>query len=149
MSEKNDFDGIHYRTETKSPAVFRGLLTVLVLWAGCFIAYYLFSGWSSENEFATKKKAKQEALAGQPQGGAPAAGGHSRLLEAASGVARPCALVGVPYGTDAAFYASTGVPSVVFGPGSIAQAHTADEWVELEQVRKAAEVYYRFVKSFC
>jgi acetylornithine deacetylase len=70
-------------------------------------------------------------------------------LEAASAVVRPCALVGVPYGTDAAFYASTGVPSVVFGPGSIAQAHTADEWVDLDQVEKAAEVYYRFVKSFC
>ena len=73
----------------------------------------------------------------------------ARLFEAASDVVRPCALVGVPYGTDAAFYASTGVPSVVFGPGSIAQAHTADEWVELNQVQEAAEVYYRFVKSFC
>ena len=72
-----------------------------------------------------------------------------RLLDAASAVVRPCAMVGVPYGTDAAFYASTGVPSVVFGPGSIAQAHTADEWVDLDQVEKAAEVYYRFVKSFC
>jgi acetylornithine deacetylase/succinyl-diaminopimelate desuccinylase family protein len=72
-----------------------------------------------------------------------------RLLEAASTVVRPCALVGVPYGTDAAFYTSTGVPSVVFGPGSIAQAHTADEWVELDQVQEAAEVYYRFVKAFC
>jgi acetylornithine deacetylase len=73
----------------------------------------------------------------------------ARLLDAASAIVRPCALVGVPYGTDAAFYASTGVPSVVFGPGSIAQAHTADEWVGLDQVEKAAEVYYRFVKSFC
>jgi cytochrome c oxidase cbb3-type subunit 3 len=39
------------------------------------MGYYLFSGWSSESEFAGKKKAKQETLAGQPQG-APAAGAH-------------------------------------------------------------------------
>ncbi len=55
--------------------------------------------------------------------------------------------VGVPYGTDAAFYAAAGVPTVVFGPGSIAQAHTADEWVSLEQVQQAAEVLYCFVRA--
>jgi acetylornithine deacetylase len=55
----------------------------------------------------------------------------------------------VPYGTDAAAFAAAGVPTVVFGPGSIAQAHTADEWIALDQVEKAAEIYYRFVKSFC
>jgi acetylornithine deacetylase len=32
---------------------------------------------------------------------------------------------------------------VVFGPGDIAQAHTCDEWVELDQVRQAAEAYYQ------
>jgi acetylornithine deacetylase len=31
------------------------------------------------------------------------------------------------------------VPSVVFGPGSIDQAHTADEWIALEQVDAAAD----------
>ncbi|HEX4148418.1 MAG TPA: M20 family metallopeptidase, partial [Pirellulales bacterium] len=37
--------------------------------------------------------------------------------------------VGVPYGTDAATISAAGVPSVVFGPGSIDQAHTVDEWL--------------------
>jgi acetylornithine deacetylase/succinyl-diaminopimelate desuccinylase-like protein len=32
------------------------------------------------------------------------------------------------------------VPSVVFGPGSIAQAHTADEWIDLGQLTAAVEV---------
>ncbi len=50
----------------------------------------------------------------------------------------------VPYGTDAAPLAAGGIPSVVFGPGDIAQAHTADEWVELTQVEQAAEILYRF-----
>ncbi len=76
MSEQNDFDGIKYRIETKSPAVFRVLTTVLALWGGCFIAYYLFSGWSSEGEFARNRQAKQEQLSRQPSGGASASGAH-------------------------------------------------------------------------
>jgi cytochrome c oxidase cbb3-type subunit 3 len=63
MAEENkDYDGIRYRAETKSPAVFRILLSALVIWGVCFMAYYLFSGWSSEAEFAQKKQAKQEIL---------------------------------------------------------------------------------------
>jgi acetylornithine deacetylase len=54
--------------------------------------------------------------------------------------------VGVPYGTDASKIARCGVPSVVFGPGSIAQAHTADEWLSIEELTKASEVLYQFGK---
>jgi acetylornithine deacetylase/succinyl-diaminopimelate desuccinylase family protein len=50
-------------------------------------------------------------------------------------------LVGVPYGTNAPFYAATGAPTVVFGPGSIDQAHTADEWIAIDQLHTAVEVY--------
>ncbi len=49
--------------------------------------------------------------------------------------------LGVPYGTNASWLAAAGVPVVVLGPGSIAQAHTADEFVELDQVEKAANLY--------
>jgi acetylornithine deacetylase len=44
------------------------------------------------------------------------------------------------YGTNAGVYAAAGVPSVVFGPGSIAQAHTADEWIDLEQLGAAVDI---------
>jgi acetylornithine deacetylase len=50
----------------------------------------------------------------------------------------------VPYSTDAASLAAAGVPTVVFGPGSIAQAHTADEWLSLDELEQAAEILYRF-----
>jgi acetylornithine deacetylase/succinyl-diaminopimelate desuccinylase family protein len=50
---------------------------------------------------------------------------------------------GVPFGTDAGPLAEAGLPCFVFGPGDIAQAHTKDEWIELDQVRTAAEAYYR------
>jgi acetylornithine deacetylase/succinyl-diaminopimelate desuccinylase-like protein len=56
--------------------------------------------------------------------------------------------VGVPFGTDAAAIARAGVPAVVFGPGSIEQAHTADEWVALEEVEQAAEILYRFASDW-
>ena len=39
-------------------------------------------------------------------------------------------------------------PAVVFGPGSIQQAHTADEWVPLAEVQQAAEVLYRLVTEW-
>ena len=44
------------------------------------------------------------------------------------------------YGTNASVFASAGVPSLVFGPGSIAQAHTADEWIDLAQIDTAADI---------
>ena len=48
-------------------------------------------------------------------------------------------VTGVPYGTDAGPLGAAGLPCVVFGPGDIAQAHTKDEWIELDQVRAAVE----------
>jgi acetylornithine deacetylase/succinyl-diaminopimelate desuccinylase-like protein len=58
------------------------------------------------------------------------------------GVARK---IGVPFGTNATAFGAD-IPTIVFGPGSVAQAHTADEWIELEQLKAASEILYRFVK---
>ncbi len=74
--------------------------------------------------------------------------GNGPLAEQLLGVVKQvkgsCRKLGVPYGTHAAVYALAGVPSVVFGPGFIEQAHTCDEWVPVDQVHAAAEAYYRF-----
>lgn len=53
----------------------------------------------------------------------------------------------VPYGTDASTIAEAGIPAVVFGPGDIAQAHTCDEWLDLEQLAQASEVLYRLATA--
>jgi acetylornithine deacetylase len=53
----------------------------------------------------------------------------------------------VPYGTDAATLAAAGVPSVVFGPGDIAKAHTVDEWVPLDEVETASNILHRLACS--
>ena len=57
-------------------------------------------------------------------------------------------LVGVPYGSDASKLARAGIPSVIFGPGSIDRAHAADEFVELDQVILATEIYARTILEF-
>jgi acetylornithine deacetylase/succinyl-diaminopimelate desuccinylase-like protein len=57
-------------------------------------------------------------------------------------------LIGVPFGTNAPHYARTGCPTVVFGPGSIDQAHTADEWLEVEQLQSASEILFDFAREF-
>ncbi len=59
--------------------------------------------------------------------------------------ARPA---GVPYGSDASKLARAGVPSIVMGPGSIDQAHTADEWVRTDEVEQALEIYRRIMERF-
>jgi acetylornithine deacetylase len=56
--------------------------------------------------------------------------------------------IGVPYGTNAAALAERGIPTIVLGPGDIAQAHTADEWVEIEQVERCAELYAQIALGF-
>lgn len=58
-------------------------------------------------------------------------------------------LIGVPYGSDASKLQSLGnIPTIVFGPGSIAQAHTAEEYVPVSEVGQAAEFYLQLMQNF-
>jgi acetylornithine deacetylase/succinyl-diaminopimelate desuccinylase-like protein len=34
-----------------------------------------------------------------------------------------------------------GVRSVIFGPGNLEQAHSVDEWIDVEEIYQAAKVY--------
>jgi acetylornithine deacetylase len=80
------------------------------------------------------------------------AGANQNLAEALATCVRqhgqPGERRGVPFGTDAGALAASGVPSVVFGPGSIAQAHTPDEWIDTEQLQLAVEILTTFFKAF-
>ena len=58
-----------------------------------------------------------------------------------AGQTRPA---GVDYFCDASVLSAAGIPSVVFGPGDIAQAHTADEWISLAQLERAKDLLVRF-----
>ena len=57
-------------------------------------------------------------------------------------------ITGVPYGTDASKFTAVGVPAIVFGPGSIDQAHAAVEWVACEQVLMAVDIYQQMMMEF-
>lgn len=78
--------------------------------------------------------------------------GNSALAEELLATIRDCGhdcqSIGVPFGTDAPAFAAAGVPTVVFGPGDIQQAHTVDEWIAIDQLHWATEVLYRFARSF-
>ena len=56
-------------------------------------------------------------------------------------------LLGVAYGTDASTYSNAGLSAVVIGPGSIDQAHTKDEWLEIKELEKAVVIYEQFMKA--
>ncbi len=55
---------------------------------------------------------------------------------------------GVRYFSDASVLAHGGIPSVVFGPGDIAQAHTAEEWISLAELERGKGLLLRFLQSF-
>ena len=55
----------------------------------------------------------------------------------------------VSFGTEAAHFQRRGIPAVVCGPGSIAQARKADEYVEIEQVLKCEEFMRRLMARIC
>jgi acetylornithine deacetylase len=43
--------------------------------------------------------------------------------------------------------AEAGIPSVVFGPGDIAYAHTADEWISVAELERANLLLAKFLRS--
>jgi acetylornithine deacetylase/succinyl-diaminopimelate desuccinylase-like protein len=54
---------------------------------------------------------------------------------------------GVDYFCDASVLAQGGIPSVVFGPGDIAQAHTDDEWISLASLERGRRLLVNFLAT--
>jgi acetylornithine deacetylase/succinyl-diaminopimelate desuccinylase-like protein len=55
--------------------------------------------------------------------------------------------LGVDFFCDAAVLSAGGIPSVVFGPGDIAQAHTEDEWISLTELERGKNLLLQFLNS--
>ncbi|WP_109048600.1 acetylornithine deacetylase [Azospirillum sp. TSA6c] len=55
----------------------------------------------------------------------------------------------VAYGTEAGIFHQAGIPTLVCGPGDIAQAHRADEFVDLAQIRRCERVLTELVARMC
>ena len=98
--------------------------------------------------------AEDDALASFEQTfhGDPLPAGGGDLASARSDLAR--ALVqslqlplapAVDFWTEAALFSAAGLTALVYGPGDIAQAHSADEWVRLSELAEAAATYRRII----
>jgi acetylornithine deacetylase len=65
------------------------------------------------------------------------------MRHAARAESLPDALDGLWCWTDAALFAAAGIPALCFGPGDIARAHSATEWVEVAQIEAATRTLER------
>jgi acetylornithine deacetylase/succinyl-diaminopimelate desuccinylase-like protein len=54
--------------------------------------------------------------------------------------------VGAPWFSDAAIFAHAGIPAIACGPGTIAQAHTKDEFIAVEDLEKGVEFFRAFLR---
>jgi acetylornithine deacetylase len=71
-----------------------------------------------------------------------------RVLAANVGTRVP--VIGVPYWTDAALLSSMGsIPTCLLGPGDIGVAHSANEYVNLDDVLTSARVYREIIQEYC
>jgi len=53
----------------------------------------------------------------------------------------------VNFWTEASLFARAGTSAIVLGPGNIAQAHVVDEWVSVDQLERALEIYTKLVND--
>jgi acetylornithine deacetylase len=86
--------------------------------------------------------------------GAPLPAGDVAEAEARRLEARDFAdALGLPIGnavdfwTEAALFSAAGCTTLVYGPGDIAQAHAADEWISLDQLATATATYRRLMEA--
>jgi acetylornithine deacetylase/succinyl-diaminopimelate desuccinylase-like protein len=56
-------------------------------------------------------------------------------------------LAGAPWFCDAAVFAQAGIPAVAAGPGSIAQAHTKDEFILVRDLEDGADFFRRWIAA--
>lgn len=89
-------------------------------------------------------KVETAQLAGVP---ALAAAGDGRAVNVARALGAPWPPGDIPFGTEAGFFQQAGIPSLVCGPGAIAQAHQPDEWIAASEL-DAADAFLRGVGNW-
>jgi acetylornithine deacetylase len=61
----------------------------------------------------------------------------------------PVRIEGLSAWTDAALLNAAGIPAICFGPGDIALAHAAEEFVPVEDIGVATRVLTRVTREWC
>ena len=82
-----------------------------------------------------------ETLSAYPGLDTPADAAAIRIVSAFAGSNE--APVTLAFGTEAGLYGNAGIPTVVCGPGDIARAHKADEWIGLDELDRACAMMQR------
>jgi acetylornithine deacetylase len=72
-----------------------------------------------------------------------------RLTRALDAEGVPVKIEGMSAWTDAALLNAAGIPTICFGPGDIALAHAAEEFVPIAEIQTATRVLERVVKDWC
>ena len=99
---------------------------------------------SEDPEVTTELEVTLERPGTEVASDAPLVRGLLTALEASGQSAR---VQGMTAWVDAAYLNEARIPAVCFGPGSIEQAHTTDEWVDVDQLRTCASVLERFARG--
>jgi acetylornithine deacetylase len=114
--------------------------------------------------YLAQAEARCEAILPRYREGAPEAAFRTEIRASYPGLVRDpnspavelaCRLTGdndvraVAYGTEAGLFQAAGIPAVICGPGSIAQAHRADEFVTLEQLAACEAFLKRLAQEAC
>ena len=55
--------------------------------------------------------------------------------------------LGAPFATNASYLNSTGIPTVIIGPGDPIKAHTKDEWISLDQLHLGVQIYLAMMQQ--
>jgi succinyl-diaminopimelate desuccinylase len=143
-----EIDGCHYREGLQAVAVAGGVQGNVVPDEAVLSINFRFAPDRSPEQAEEHLRAVFPAyeptvvdcaVGAMPGLSAPAA----RELVAAAGGA-PVAKLGW---TDVARFAARGLPAVNFGPGDPTLAHTREEHVQVDQIRRCAEVLTRFLDS--
>jgi acetylornithine deacetylase len=73
---------------------------------------------------------------------------HSRIIQESLKITGKRKSKTVSYGTDGMVFGKA-MELVVMGPGSIQQAHTTNEWIAKDQLKKGVEIFTKMVHQFC
>lgn len=73
----------------------------------------------------------------------------TRLGAALEAAGEIVAIEGLSAWTDAALLNAAGIPAVCFGPGDIAMAHAAEEWVSIDELERATAVLTNIAHDWC
>jgi len=93
---------------------------------------------ASDARFETRIRAAYPGLVRDPD---------SPALRLASALTGSNEIHAVAYGTEAGLFQQAGIPAIVCGPGSIAQAHKADEFLALDQLESCATFLRRLAQK--